>query len=42
MEPTLKAILARFKGNKAAAAVYCRNMAHDYPKLRDEYIAYAL
>jgi hypothetical protein len=37
----LKAILGRFDGNRAAAFIYCQTIANDYPKLAEEYQAYA-
>ena len=40
MLSSMKAILARFDGSKTAALVYCANMAHDYPELRQEYMHY--
>jgi hypothetical protein len=39
--PNIMAILARFEGCQTASMVYCFNMAHDYPRLRQEYEAYA-
>ena len=38
MQPTLKAILARFKGNTTKAAVYCSDIAWAYPTLCREYM----
>ena len=40
MTPTICAILARFDGDKAAAMVYCALMAHDYPRLSQQYNEY--
>ena len=37
---SVKAILARFSGNKAEAIVYCQNVIMQYPRLRQEYRAY--
>jgi hypothetical protein len=39
-ELQVKAILGRFDGDKSAAAIYCVNMVHDYPKLATEYTLY--
>jgi len=37
MKQTVKAVLARFNGDKISAAVYCHDMITRYPHLRDEY-----
>lgn len=37
MTPTLKAILARFGGDRDAAIDYCYLMIDTYPQLRVEY-----
>ena len=37
MKFTMKAILARFNGNAWLAQQYCRDIAAQYPALRDEY-----
>ncbi len=37
MKFTLKAILARFNGDAWLAQQYCRDIAAQYPALRDEY-----
>ena len=41
MELTLKAILARFSGDREAAIQYCYGIIDQYPHLRDEYTALA-
>ena len=41
MSHTHYAILARCGGSHAAAAVYCRSMAADYPRVAEEYTALA-
>ena len=38
--PSLKAILARFSGNKTQAMYYCQDIAQAYPHLRAEYFGY--
>jgi hypothetical protein len=40
MSWSVKAILARFSGNKTAAMLYCAVMSTDYPNRRAEYDAY--
>jgi hypothetical protein len=42
MTCSLKAILARFKGNTAQAIKYCRGIIKQHPRLRAEYRAYIL
>jgi hypothetical protein len=37
MLPTLKAVLARFAGNREQAQDYCVQVAVQYPQLRTEY-----
>ena len=37
MKFTMKAILARFNGDVWLAQQYCRDIAAQYPALRDEY-----
>ena len=39
MTPTIKAILARFNGNRTKAAQYCSDIAWTYPHLCREYMA---
>ena len=41
MEPSLKAILARFDGDREQAKEYCRFIAQEHPRLATEYKAYA-
>lgn len=38
MTPTIKAILARFKGDKLKAIDYCLGIADNYRHLRPEYM----
>lgn len=38
MQPTIKAILARFKGDKLKAIDYCLGIADQHRHLRPEYI----
>jgi hypothetical protein len=38
MTPTLKAVLARFKGKRLKAIDYCIGIADTYPHLRQEYM----
>ena len=40
-EPSVKAILARFSGDHKQAVDYCRFVASEHPRLREEYAAYA-
>lgn len=40
MNWSIKAILARFDGNRQDAIRYCRQMADSYPHLAAEYLAY--
>lgn len=37
MKETLKAVLARFQGDRYQAMVYCENIANHHPWLRKEY-----
>jgi hypothetical protein len=37
MTPTLKAVLARFDGNRALAIDYASSVARAYPRLANEY-----
>jgi len=37
MEPTLKAILGRFNGDRYKAVDYCVEIATEYPRLAKEY-----
>jgi hypothetical protein len=41
MEPSLKAILARFNGDRVQAMAYCRFVATEHPRLQKEYNTYA-
>jgi len=40
MTLSIKAILARFGGDRIAAIHYCAEIARGYPRLREEYLAY--
>lgn len=40
MNWSVKAIIARFGGNKTAAMLYCREMSNQYQHLRSEYDGY--
>ena len=40
MTPSIKAILARFQGNKKKAIEYCAEVAKQYPHLDVEYRTY--
>jgi hypothetical protein len=40
MSPSLLAVLSRFKGDRIAAAIYCEEMALNYPALSLEYWQY--
>jgi hypothetical protein len=41
MEPSLKAILARFNGDRQQAIAYCEYVAIEHPRLIEEYQGYA-
>ena len=38
MTPTIKAILARFDGNRARAIAYCIDVVRYNPRLTEEYL----
>lgn len=38
MSPTVKAVLARWKGNRTDAIQYCYTLIDSYPQLRKEYL----
>ena len=44
MNPTIKSILARFRGDIPQAIAYCHKIANTYPELRGEYgyLAYVI